>query len=110
MQQPRQTGSSKRLLAKTTPNVICVVALWVSFLFFWGLEGRCWAILGSWGAIFEVPSANQFHEERSRIESSINQSSVPENVRIFAVSWPSGAILFQTAPPKKNQQKGSYIC
>ena len=61
----------------------------LNFYFFLVLRvyvGQFWA-LGK--PIFEVPSSNRLHEELSRIESSINQVSVPQNVKIFAVSWPS---------------------
>ena len=86
----------------------CSFAIILVFFWFWGL---CWAILASWEPIFKVPSSNWLHEELSRIESSINQVSVLENVRVSAVSWPSGATLSQTAKKKYynfSQRKGSH--
>ena len=57
--------------------------------------------MGSSEPVFEVPSSNQLHEELSAIEPSINQVPDPRHVKFFAVSWPSGVTLSQTAKKKK---------
>ena len=89
-----------------------VASLWGQVRFFGGFEGLCWEIVWSLEPIFEIRSSNRPDQVISLVESSTNQSSVLQNVKMFfsfpairsnPVPDPSFLIIIVFSAPNRNQ-------